>query len=77
MKIKKEASMIVKRRRKKIEQGQEPDGIKRVNIGVKIRLDLWGDLRGLAIKQGRNSGELLDAAIEDYLLKIKEIKDNE
>ena len=44
------------------------EGLK-VNIGVKVDDRLWRRLRALAIRQGRLTGELLDAAIEGYLSK--------
>ncbi len=37
------------------------------NIGVKVNEELWLRLRVLALKQGKLSGELLDAAIAQYL----------
>ncbi len=64
--------MIVKRR-KSIQQVQQTNQDKRVNIGVKIRVDLWRELRALSIKQGRLSGELLDEAISDYLKKMDKL----
>jgi len=54
------------RRGKAVSTSQE--GLK-VNIGVKVDTRLWRRLRALAIRQGRRSGELLDAAIEGYLGK--------
>ena len=60
---------MIPKRRKKVEQVQQTTQDNRVNIGVKIRRDLWGGLRGLSIKQDRLSGELLDEAIADYLKK--------
>lgn len=39
----------------------------RVNIGVSIKSELWRRLRALAITEGRLTGDLLDAAIKEYL----------
>jgi len=43
--------------------------LKRAKIGVSIDRNVWRRLRALAIKEGKNTGELLDKAIEEYLLK--------
>lgn len=40
-----------------------------VNVGVKVNQALWRRLRALALRQGVNTGELLDKAIEDYVGK--------
>ena len=50
-------------------QFQKSTETKRVNIGVPVRSDLWRELRILALKKGRVTGELLDEAIEYYLKK--------
>lgn len=39
----------------------------RVNIGVSINTELWRRLRGLALTEGKLTGELLDEAIKNYL----------
>jgi hypothetical protein len=44
------------------------DKEKRVNIGVPVNEKLWRGLRALAIKEGKLTGELLDKAIEKYIL---------
>jgi hypothetical protein len=41
--------------------------VKRTKIGVSINTELWRRLRALAIRQGKLTGELLDAAIKEYL----------
>jgi hypothetical protein len=46
----------------------QADKEKRVNIGVSINEKLWRGLRALAIKEGKLTGELLDKAIEKYIL---------
>jgi hypothetical protein len=51
------------------EGGVSSQGGLKVNIGVKVDDQLWRRLRSLAIRQGRLTGELLDAAIEGYLGK--------
>lgn len=48
---------------------QQTTEVKRVNIGVQIRPDLWWDLRALSFKQHRKAWELLEDAIADYLKK--------
>lgn len=58
----------LKRRKVVLKFQGEPQG-DRVNIGVKIRLDLWRRLRALSLTQGRLTGALLDEAIEGYLKK--------
>lgn len=40
-----------------------------VNIGVKVDQALWRRLRALALRQGENTGVLLDQAIKDYVDK--------
>lgn len=45
-----------------------------VNIGVKVNQTLWRRLRALALRQGVNTGELLDKAIEDYVGKHEKAK---
>ena len=56
----------------KIDPVPQTPEIKRVNIGVTVRLDLWRELRALSIKQGyRGAGKLLDEAITDLLKKNK------
>jgi len=55
----------------KTEPIPETAEIKRVNIGVTIRSDLWRELRALSIRQDRKAGELLDEAIAIYLGKNK------
>jgi hypothetical protein len=45
------------------------DAVKRVNIGVSVDDMIWRRLRGLAIREGKLTGELLDRAIADYLEK--------
>ena len=49
-------------------QKDKPTQKDRVNIGVSINGELWRRLRAHAIVQGRLTGELLDEAIENYLL---------
>jgi hypothetical protein len=39
----------------------------RTSIGVPIDTVLWRRLRAMAITKGKLTGELLDAAIQDYL----------
>jgi hypothetical protein len=39
----------------------------RTYIGVSVDTVLWRQLRALAITKGKVTGELLDAAIQDYL----------
>lgn len=58
-------------RRKSAQPVQQTTEDKRVTTGAKIRQDLWRELRALSIKQGCNSGFLLDEAIADYLKKNK------
>jgi hypothetical protein len=53
---------------KKTERASESDKEKRVNIGVPVNEKLWRGLRALAIKEGKLTGELLDNAIEKYIL---------
>jgi metal-responsive CopG/Arc/MetJ family transcriptional regulator len=58
MEKKKEVKLI---KRKTVET------VKRTKIGVSIDTELWRRLRALAIRQGKLTGELLDAAIKEYL----------
>ena len=53
-------------KKKVIKQQSQPD-IKRTKIGVSIDTPLWRRLRALAIREGKLTGELLDAAIKEYL----------
>ncbi len=39
----------------------------RMSIGVFVDTVLWRRLRAMAITQGKLTGELLDAAIQEYL----------
>ena len=41
----------------------------RTSIGVPIDTVLWRRLRAMAITEGKLTGELLDAAIQEYLDK--------
>ena len=41
----------------------------RMSIGVFVDTVLWRRLRAMAITNGKLTGELLDAAIQDYLDK--------
>jgi hypothetical protein len=43
----------------------------RVNIGVSINSELWRKLRALAITHGRLTGELIDEALEKYLINYE------
>ncbi len=54
-------------------QFQESTETRRVHIGVSVRSDLWRELRALAIRKDRNTGELLDEAIADFLKKEDKI----
>lgn len=54
--------------RKKKNIDSQTDKEKRVNIGVPVNEQLWRGLRALAIKEGKLTGELLDKAIEKFIL---------
>ena len=64
---KEKPKLIKKKVRVKTEEKIEI--LKRAKIGVSIDRNVWRRLRALAIKEGKNTGELLDKAIEEYLLK--------
>jgi len=39
----------------------------RKQIGVKLDMDLWRELRILALEEDRTAGELLEEAMREYL----------
>ena len=43
------------------------DGSDKVKIGVPVDKKLWLRLRALAIREGKLTGELLNASIQGYL----------
>ena len=53
--------------KKKVVKRQSQPEIKRTKIGVSIDTQIWRRLRALAIREGKLTGELLDAAIKEYL----------
>ena len=54
-------------KKKKTVKRQSQGDIERTKIGVSIDTELWRRLRAVAIRQGKLTGELLDAAIKEYL----------
>ena len=46
----------------------------RKQIGVKLDVDLWKDLRKLALDMDRTGGELLEEAMREYLAKHKGVR---
>jgi metal-responsive CopG/Arc/MetJ family transcriptional regulator len=52
-------------------KGEPEKTEERKNIGVSIDAVLWRRLRALAILEGKGTGELLDAAIREYLEKYE------
>jgi hypothetical protein len=42
-------------------------------IGATVNIDLWNELKVLAIREGRKTGEVLDEAIKWYLEKRKKL----
>jgi hypothetical protein len=53
---------------KKLEGKQESP---RKQIGVKLDVDLWREIRVLALETDRTAGELLEEAMQEYLVKHK------
>jgi hypothetical protein len=53
---------------KKLEGKQESP---RKQIGVKLDVDLWREIRILALETDRTAGELLEEAMQEYLVKHK------
>ncbi len=45
--------------------------IQRKQIGVKIDVDLWREIKILALKENRTAGEILEDSLRDYLEKAK------
>jgi hypothetical protein len=41
----------------------------RRQIGVKLDMDVWRDLKILALEKDRTAGELLEEAMREYLAK--------
>jgi hypothetical protein len=64
----KEKPKLIKTK-KSVKPEEKIDIVKRAKIGVSIDMVLWRRLRALAIKEGKNTGVLLDTAIEEYLLE--------
>jgi hypothetical protein len=63
---KKEKPAPGKGKGKQKKEGKEAES-DRVKIGVSIDKMLWRHLRAVAIMEDKQTGELLDKAIEDYL----------
>lgn len=55
-------------RKKKVESEKSKA---RTYIGVSIDTITWRRLRALAIREGKLTGDLLDAAIKEYLYKYE------
>jgi len=64
--------MVKKERRTSRKQEVESEKSRdRTNIGVSIDTMIWRRLRALAIREGKLTGDLLDAAIKGYLDKYE------
>ncbi len=47
---------------------------KRRQIGAKVSVELWKQMRMLALEQGRDATQLLDEAMAEYIKKHKKEK---
>ncbi len=53
--------------KKKSVKRQSQGDMERAKIGVSIDTQLWRRLRAMAIRKGTLTGNLLDAAIKEYI----------
>jgi len=50
---------------------EEREQRERKQIGVKLDVDLWREIRVLALETDHTAGEVLEEAMRDYLVKHK------
>jgi len=45
--------------------------VERKQIGVKINVELWREIKILALREGRTAGEILEDSLRDYLKRAE------